>query len=97
MPLHQFNCTAKGDPAPEISWRHNGQPTTRRLYDVTQSMPIPDPSGEGFLRTGSLRIYPLNEQSSGWVECVASITEDTTGGQVVSSDVAGARLSVIGE
>ena len=96
----QFNCTAVGDPAPEITWRHNGaEATSSLMYHVNQFAPMPDPQGRGHIRTGTLSIFPLNEMDTGWVECVVGVvaSEATTGGEELPQDVAGTRLSVLGE
>ena len=92
----RFNCTARGILAPVITWRHNGVETTSFRYHVTQSMSVQEPWGYHFISTGTLSIYLLNEEDSGWVECIVKLHgKEMTGEEF--QDVERTRLSVLGE
>ena len=98
--VNQVNCSARGDPAPKITWLHNGREAKSRVkYHVNQFPPRADPQGLGFVSEGTLGIFPLTEEDSGSVECVAGVVADdeTTGGEVVPKDTAATSLAILGE
>ena len=95
----RYECTAVGDPAPKITWTHNGRDTNLlTMYHTLNTIPVTDNKGRGFVVTGSLEIFPLMEVSTGNVTCTAEISSSdvTTGGEAVPTDVREAQLSVLG-
>ena len=94
-----YQCTAVGDPAPQITWTHNGHATTlQTMYHTSTSIPEIDSDGRGFIVTGTLVIFPLMEESSGNVICTAGITPSdmSTIGEEVPEDMHETSLSVLG-
>ena len=68
----QFTCTAKGFPAPTISWKHNGIPvsTSSTKYSVKEMAPNQDSEDTV---TRILMIHNIHPVDSGSVRCVATV------------------------
>lgn len=69
------------------------------MYHANQFPPERNANDRGFTRRGTLSIFPLVEESSGTVECIASVPANpaTTGGVEVPQASQEARLSVLGK
>ncbi len=68
----KFTCTARGFPAPTISWKHNGNTvsTSSTKYSVVEMTPNQD--NENTV-TRMLMIRNIHPVDSGSVRCVATV------------------------
>ena len=86
-----------GFPVPQLTWTHNGEEATSpRMYHMVSSIPEMDSEGRGFIVTGTLSIFPLMEESTGNVTCIASSDTSIDVGGDIPQDVQEARLTVLG-
>ena len=94
----RYTCVAVGDPAPQITWTHNGMATTSLTrYHTVSTPPVADKEGRGFVVNSSLSIFPLDEISTGNVSCSASVPQASLQDVEIPSTKESARLSVLGE
>ncbi len=96
----RYTCIAVGDPAPQITWTHNGMATASLTqYHTVNTQPVADKEGRGFIVSSTLSIFPLDEISTGNVSCTARVPPASLqdADDQIPSTKAFARLSVLGE